>query len=232
MKHNFIRGLKAGIPIGLGYFSVSFSFGIMAVSLGFDWWQAVIVSMACVTSAGQLAGISIMASPGQYMQMLISQITINIRYSFMSISLSQKVETKLTGIWRWLYAFMITDEIFGVATMEKSVTRSFLAGLFIIPYLGWSLGTLSGALLGNVLPPIIMSSLCLAMYGMFVAIVAPAAKEYKPLCIIILLTLLLSTAQFYLPLLKEIPSGLAICFCAIIAAAIGAKFFPIEEVGK
>ena len=94
MKSNFLRGVKSGIPIGLGYLSVSFSFGIMAASMGFYWWQAVLISMTCVTSAGQLAGIGIMVNPGQYLQMLISQMTINVRYSFMSISLSQKCSEK------------------------------------------------------------------------------------------------------------------------------------------
>lgn len=232
MKSDLLRGLKAGIPIGLGYLSVSFSFGIMAVSMGFYWWQAVLISMTCVTSAGQLAGIGIMISPGQYLQMLISQLTINIRYSFMSISLSQKTDPKFKGIYRWLYGFLITDEIFGVASMEKSVSRSFMSGLYIMPYLGWTFGTLFGALLGNILPHAIMSALCLAMYGMFVAIVAPPSKEYKPLWTVVLLTLLLSAAQFYLPLLKEIPSGLAVCIVAIIAAVVGAKFFPIEEASS
>ena len=81
---NYTRGLKAGIPIALGYLSVSFTFGIIAISYGLSWWQALIISMTTVTSAGQFAGIGIMLHPGQYFQMLISQITINIRYSFMS----------------------------------------------------------------------------------------------------------------------------------------------------
>ncbi len=228
-KNDFIRGFKGGFPIGLGYLSVSFSFGIMAVSYGFSWWQALIISMACVTSAGQLAGIGIMVTPGQYLQMLVSQLTINIRYSFMSISLSQKLSANFGTLKRFLFGFLITDEIFGVASTEKEVTPVYLFGLYLLPYLGWTLGTLSGALLGNILPAIVMSALCLAMYGMFVAIVAPVAKAHKPLMLVVLFTLGLSTAQYYLPLLREIPAGLAVCIIAILAAGIGAWLFPIEE---
>jgi predicted branched-subunit amino acid permease len=112
----FKRGLKAGIPIGLGYLSVSFTFGIMAAAYGFSWWQALIISLTTVTSAGQFAGIGMMLQPGQYVAMLISQLTINIRYSFMSISLSQKLEDRFRGIYRWLLAFFMTDEIFAVAS--------------------------------------------------------------------------------------------------------------------
>lgn len=126
---NYTRGLKAGIPIALGYLSVSFTFGIIAISYGLSWWQALIISMTTVTSAGQFAGIGIMLHPGQYFQMLISQITINIRYSFMSISVGQKADERFTGLSRWILGFMMTDEIFAVAAQEESVSRSFFAGL-------------------------------------------------------------------------------------------------------
>lgn len=176
--NNYTRGLKAGIPIALGYLSVSFTFGIIAISYGLSWWQALIISMTTVTSAGQFAGIGIMLHPGQYFQMLISQITINIRYSFMSISVGQKADERFTGLSRWILGFMMTDEIFGVAAQEESVSRSFFAGLATLPYLGWSVGTLLGAILGSILPDRLMSALSLAIYGMFVAIVVPEMKKH------------------------------------------------------
>lgn len=229
IKNSFIRGLKSGIPIGLGYLSVSFSFGIMAVSMGFHWWQAVIISMVTVTSAGQLAGIGIMINPGQYIEMLISQLTVNVRYSFMAISLSQKTDSKFKGIYRWLLGFFITDEIFAVASNEKSVSRSFFAGLSLIPWLGWTMGTLTGALLGNILPDELMSALCIAIYGMFVAIIAPKAKKSLSLLIVVAIALVLSCIFYYAPVLKEISSGISISVCAILAALIGAFIFPVKE---
>ena len=226
---SYIRGVKAGIPIGLGYLSVSFTFGIMAVSYGFTWWQAVLISMTTVTSAGQFSGIGTMLHTGQYLEMLISQLTINIRYSFMSISLSQKTDEKFKGIWRWIFAFMMTDEIFAVASTEKEVRRSFFAGLMTTPYIGWTLGTLIGALLGNILPQRLMSALGLAIYGMFVAIVMPGMKESKAVLIVVLLAVGLSSLFYYVPILSQVSSGLAISICAIIAALAGAVFFPVKE---
>lgn len=225
----FQRGLQAGIPIGLGYFSVSFTFGIMAVSYGLKWWQAVLISMTTVTSAGQFAGIGIMMNTGHYMEMLISQLTINIRYSFMSVSLSQKTDKRFKGIYRWLLGFMMTDEIFAVASQEKEVCRSFFAGLSVIPYIGWTSGTLAGALLGNVLPHRLMSALGLAIYGMFVAIVVPEMKKCRSVILVVLLALLLSSLFYYVPGLNRISSGLSISICAILAAAVGAILFPIKE---
>lgn len=229
---DFKRGFFAGFPIGLGYLSVSFTFGIIAVSYGFSWWQAVIISMTTVTSAGQFAGIGIMTSPGHYIEMLVSQLTINIRYSFMSISLSQKVDSKFTGIKRWLCGFLMTDEIFAVASAEKEVSASFFAGLGVLPYFGWSLGTLLGALLGNVLPDRIMSALSLAIYGMFVAIVVPEMKKSRPVLIVVIIALALSCLFYYVPGLNSIPSGLTVSICAILAAALGAFLFPVDNPDK
>lgn len=227
--NNFVRGLKAGIPIGLGYLSVSFTFGIMAVSYGFKWWQAVLISMTTVTSAGQFAGIQIMLMPGNYIEMLISQLTINIRYSFMSISLSQKADSKFKGIYRWIMGALMTDEVFAVSITEPVVTRSFFAGLMTIPYLGWSIGTLAGALLGNVLPDSLISAFGLAIYGMFIAIVIPEMKQSKAVIYVVIAALVISSIFYYVPLLKEISSGLAISICAIIAAVAGAILFPVKE---
>ena len=223
------RGLRYGIPIAVGYLSVSFTFGIMAVSYGFAWWQAVVISLFTVTSAGQFAGIGVMMVPGQYIEMLVSQLTINIRYSFMSLSLSQKVDSKFKGIYRWLLGFFMTDEIYAVASAEKEVSRSFFAGLSTLPLLGWTFGTMAGALLGNVLPESLMSALSLAIYGMFVAIVAPVMKKDKAVALVAVLAAGFSCAFKFLPMLNQVSSGLVISICAIAAAIIGAVFFPVKD---
>ena len=226
---NFKRGLAAGIPIALGYLSVSFTFGIMAVSYGLAWWQALIISMTTVTSAGQFAGIGIMIHPGQYFQMLISQITINIRYSFMAISVGQKADSRFKGLSRWLLGFMMTDEIFAVATQEESVSRSFFAGLATLPYIGWALGTLFGAILGSILPERLLSALSLAIYGMFVAIVVPEMKKSRPVVLVVILAIALSCLFYYVPFLSTISSGITITVVAIASAVIGSLLFPVAD---
>lgn len=228
-KNEFLKGLKSGIPIGLGYLSVSFSFGIMAVACGLSWWQALLVSMTNLTSAGQLAGINIMASPYQYIEMLVSQLTINIRYSFMSVSLSQKADPRLKGLSRWLFGFFITDEIFAVAVSRDTVTRAFMGGIAVFPYIGWASGTVIGALAGNILPASVMSALCLAMYGMFIAVVAPAAVKSMRLLAICAIAAALSCAFEFLPYLSYVSGGLAVSITAVAAAVIGALLFPIKE---
>lgn len=225
----FVKGLKAGIPIGIGYLSVSFTFGIMAISLGFSWWQAVLISAFTLTSAGQLAAIGIMTVPFQYLSMLISQLTINLRYAFMSVSLTQKVSKDFKGIKRWFLGFFMTDEIFAVASSEKTVTTLYFLGLSVMPWLGWTFGTLAGSLMGSILPDLFVASLSIAIYGMFLAIIIPPAKRSRPILAVILAAALLHCALRFLPILKEIPSGIAISLAAILSALLGAALFPITE---
>ncbi len=225
---NYKRGLLAGIPIALGYLSVSFTFGIIAISYGLTWWEATLISMTTVTSAGQFSGVQTMRFPGLWLDMLISQLTINVRYSFMSIALSQKLDRKFRGIWRWILGFTITDEIFAVAISEDRVTRSFFAGLSTLPYIGWALGTLLGALLGNVLPASILSALGLALYGMFVAIVVPVMKTERPVILVVIIAACLSIAFTYIPVLSKVSSGIAISICAILSSTIIALIKPVE----
>lgn len=228
IKQSYLRGLRAGIPIGLGYLSVSFTFGILAVSLGLYPWQALLISLLTLTSAGQLAGVQGMAVPGGYLSMLVAQLTINMRYSFMSVSLSQKAGARFRGVWRWLLGFFITDEIFAVASAEKEVSRSFFLGLATLPYFGWATGTIVGAVMGDVLPAALSSALCIGIYGMFVAIVVPPAAKERPLLFVVLVALVLSCLFYYLPPLSALESGLCVSISAIAAAALGALFFPID----
>ena len=228
-KSQLKKGIASGLPIGLGYLSVSFTFGIMATSAGLSWWQALLISMLNLTSAGQLAGINIMIHPMQYIEMLIAQVTINIRYSFMSVSLSQKTDDSFKMKDRWILGGFVTDEIFGVAITEDKVNKYFFAGLTILPYIGWASGTLIGSLLGNVLPDIVLNSLNIALYAMFIAIIIPEAKKSKAITIVSLIAVGLSCIFYFVPALSNISSGLTICICAVAATCIGAILFPIKE---
>ena len=231
----FLEGIRDGIPIGLGYLSVSFTFGIAAVAPSngggaLTVWQALLISMTNLTSAGQVAGLQIMLCGGTLLEMAISEFIINLRYSLMSISLSQKVNKKFKGIYRWLLGFGITDEIYAVAVLHKGeVSRSYFLGLMTIPYIGWSLGTLLGALSGNLLPAIVCSALGLAIYGMFIAIIVPPMKKTRSTLIVVCISIILSCLFAYVPGLNKVSVGFTIIICAVVASVIGAVFFPIDD---
>ncbi len=230
MENNkFFKGLTDGLPICFGYFAVSFAFGISAVKGGLSWLEALLISAFNLTSAGQVAGLGIILGGGSLIEMAVSQLVINSRYSLMSVSLSQKLSEKIPLLHRFIIAFGNTDEIFGVSISNKgTVGKRYMYGLILTPYLGWSLGTLFGAVLGNVLPEIIISSLGLAIYGMFVAIVVPVVKKEKPTLLCVLFAILLSCLFNYIPALQVIPSGFVIIICAVIPSLIFAFAAPIE----
>ncbi len=224
------EGMQDGIPIALGYVSVSFTFGLMAVNVGMSWWQAVLISMTCITSAGQFAGLDIMVAGGAFIEMALSQFVINLRYALMALSLSQKVDKSLNTPWRFITGVGITDEIFAVAMSRKGkVDRRYLSGLIIVPYLGWAVGTVMGALLGSVLPTALSDALGIAIYGMFLAIIIPKAKENYRFLFVILIAAAMSCAFKWLPVLCKLSSGFVVIICAVVASAIGAWLYPVPS---
>ena len=230
MKKDFSRGVVDGIPICLGYLSVSFAFGIFAVESGLKIWQAVMVSMFCVTSAGQLAAVPIMTAGGGLLELAVSQLVINMRYALMSISLSQKLDKDVATPHKLAISFINTDEVFAVASGQRgSVGKAYLYGLICTPWLGWVSGTLIGAVAGNVLPAIVTASLGVAIYGMFVAIVVPEVKKSKATALCVAIAVALSCLFYYVPGLSRIPSGFTIIICAVVASGIMAFVAPVKE---
>ena len=183
VQNSFWAGFHDGVPIGLGYLSVSVTFGMMAVTGGLPVWAAVAISMTNVTSAGQFAGLSLIFGGGTLFETALTQFVINLRYALMSLSLSQKLERRVSLIDRMLFSFMMTDEVFAVASGQKGeVGKRYLFGVMIAPYCGWALGTLCGAVASGFLPPSVRSALSIAIYGMFIAIVVPPmmARVWAP----------------------------------------------------
>ncbi len=228
------RGLLHGLPIALGYLSVSFAFGIQASKAGLFPWQALLVSMLNVTSAGQVAGLSLMAAGAGLAEMALTQLVINIRYALMSLSLSQKLDGSMTLPHRLLFSFCNTDEVFAVASGQPGkVGRAYLYGLICGPYMGWALGTLLGALAGDVLPASLTGALGIAIYGMFIAIVLPPFRKQKEVRLAVLTAVALSCLFAYAPFFSFLTAGFRIILCAVLASALAALVLPgpLEEDG-
>lgn len=227
---NFKRGIQDGIPIGLGYFAVSFTFGMMAVSGGLTAWQAVLISLTNLTSAGQFAGLGIIVAGGSMWEMALTQLVINLRYCLMSFSLSQKLENNISTGHRLAVAFGVTDEIFGVsASQEGRLSPWYNYGVMSMAIPGWTLGTLVGAVLGNVLPGFLVSALNVAIYGMFLAVIIPPAKKNKSVLGVVIGAMAVSTVFAVVPVLNKVSSGFVIIITTLIVAGLAAHFSPIPE---
>ena len=223
-------GVRTGLPVGMGYFSVSFGFGAMAAAQGVKTVHAVLISLTNLTSAGQFAGLTLMVAGAVLWEVILTQLVINSRYALMSLALSQKMGRRIGLVPRLLIAFFNTDEIFALAmAREDALTVPFMLGLGTLPILGWTGGTLFGALAGSVLPVNIRAALGVMLYGMFIAIVVPPARKEKPVLAVVTMALLLSCLFTWLPGLKSVSSGISVVICTAAAAALCAAVFPVQD---
>lgn len=225
----FRKGLRDGLPICLGYLSVSFAFGMMAVEGGLPVWAAVLISMTNLTSSGQFAGTALIFAGGSYLEIGITTFVINIRYMLMSLSLSQKVDPNMSALSRSILSFGNTDEVFAVAMQQQGkIPSRYLSGLILTPYCGWTLGTFLGAACTGILPPSVRSALGIAIYGMFIAIIIPPSRHSRAVLVTVLLSTAISCLFAFTPGFEQLSSGWVIIICAILAAGYAAFRFPVD----
>ena len=224
------KGLKDGLPIGLGYLAVSFSFGIQALKANLTWPQAVMMSALNLTSAGQFAALDTISAMGTYVEMALSQLIINLRYCLMSSSLSQKMGENTPFFHRFFIAFGNTDEVFALSVaQDKPLSPYYSYGLMSMAIPGWTLGTLLGGIAGNILPDRALSALGVALYAMFCAIIIPPAKKSKILTTVIIIAMIASAIFTFIPLLRDVPSGIRVIILTVGIAGIAAWLAPVKE---
>ena len=228
MKRQILFGMKDGIPIALGYLSVAFGFGIFAASLGITPIESWLISATNLTSAGQVAGVGIIAAAGSYLEMALTQLVINIRYSLMGLSLSQKLDDSFRTPQRLIVSYGITDEIFAMACSKAGkLTPGYIYGLIITPFIGWTTGTILDAMAGGGLPAQLTDALGIMLYAMFLAVIIPAARQEKSILTVIAIAAVISILFYYV--FTTISGGFAIILSAVAAAAIGALIRPIDD---
>lgn len=232
-KNEFINGIKDGIPICLGYFSVSMAFGLTAVLSGFPIWAAILTSLTNLTSAGQFAGTNIVLAGGRLVELAITTLIINMRYFLMSLSVSQKVDSSVTLAQRLFISFGITDEIFAVSMRHtRPLTVSYMAGLITTPLIGWTSGTAAGAIATSIMPQSLSSAMGIALYAMFIAIIVPPARERKNVFAAVSMAILLSVGFAYIPLFEKLSSGWSVIIITVAVSALCSVLFPLSEEQK
>jgi predicted branched-subunit amino acid permease len=229
-RTSFLKGLYDGIPIALGYIAVSFTLGIAAKKAGLTAWQAALMSITNNTSAGEFAALGLIYSGATYMELALTQFVINLRYSLMSASLTQKLSQSMPFYHRFFIAYGVTDEIYGVSVGTEGKLNPFYSyGLISMAAPAWCLGTIFGVVMGNILSANILRALSVALYGMFIAIIIPPARKNKVLAGLIIVTMAASMLFTYLPLVREISAGFRIIILTLILAGIAAVLFPVKD---
>ncbi len=228
MKNSLFKGMYHGIPIALGYFSVSFGFGILAVRCGLSVFSAGMISLTNLTSAGQAAGVDVIAAGGTIIEMILVQITINLRYSLMALSLSQKLDKSFTPIHRLIASYGITDEIFAVCSaQEDRLKPSYMYGMISVAALGWTSGTVLGAAAGSLLPESVSDAMGIVLYGMFLAIIIPPSRKKLSVLLTVIIAAVISILFRYV--ITVVSGGFAVIISAVVAAAAAAFLFPIND---
>jgi len=228
--YEFKDGLVKGVPIGLGYLPVSFTFGIMVVSGGLPAWLAIFTSLSNLTSAGQFAGVQLILAGVGYFEIALTVFVINMRYMLMSLALSQKIESGTKLYQRLIFGFGITDEVFAIASVEKKkLTAEYMYGLMTCPIVGWTIGTALGAFTSGILPERLADAMGIALYSMFIAIIIPPAKKSIPILVTILEAVAVTCIFKYVSVFDFISDGFKIILATIIAAGISAVIFPVKD---
>lgn len=229
-RNDFLRGLKNGAPICLAYLAVSFTFGLLAENNGIPVWIATLISATNLTSAGQFAGLNMMILSTSLYEIAITVFVINSRYVLMGLSLSQQLETEVGTVKRIIMSLFITDEIYAVASAEGTkLSFPYYIGLATTPYLGWTIGTLTGGLVNSVLPQSLQIAANVALYCMFIAIFIPPARKSKAVLVCVAISAGLSCALYFIPGLNKISFGFRTVIATVLSAAITALIFPVKE---
>lgn len=226
----FREGFRDGIPIALGYFAVAFSLGIQAGAIGLDALQGFLLSALVNASAGQYAALTVIAALGTYAQMAVMSLIANARYMLMSAALSQRFSESTPFYHRFLVAFGITDEIFGISIARPGYINPFYNyGAFAIASPGWAIGTACGIIAGDVLPTILVEALGVALFGMFLAIIIPPCRENRLIGAIVLISFAASYAATILPWLRDLSSGTVTIILTVVISGIAALLFPVHN---
>lgn len=227
----FLKGMRAGIPIAMGYFAVAMALGINAVGAGIAPFEAALASLLNNASAGEYIAFTLIAANASYAELIAMEAVANSRYLLMSASLSQKIEENTSIFKRLLLGFTVTDEIFGVSMMQGGrVSPYFTYGAFIVATTGWTGGTLVGALMGNILPTTVVGALGVGLYGMFISVFVPEAKNNRIVAALVIISFILSAVFEFMPYINSIPGGVRIIILTVLISLGAAIFFPIKDV--
>ncbi len=226
----FTQGMRDGLPIGLGYFAVSFSLGIAARSAGLTAFEGFFASLFTNASAGEHVVFSLIGAGTTVLEIILITLITNARYLLMSCALSQRLSPETPMRHRLLIGADVTDELFGIAIARKGYlepTYYFGAMVTSIPF--WATGTALGIVMGNLLPLRVVSALSVALYGMFLAVIIPPSRKNRVVAILVVISFLLSFLAAKLPAISTLSEGNRTILLTVLIAGAAALLFPVKE---
>lgn len=222
------NGMKDGIPIALGYLAVSFSLGIAAKNVGLTPGQGFLVSILCNASAGEYAGFTSIGAMAAYLEIALATLVANARYMLMSCAMSQRIDPKMPFFHRFIMAFHVTDELFGIAIARPGYLNPYYSyGAALIASPAWGIGTMLGVIAGNMLPIRLVSAFSVALYGMFLAVIIPPARKSKIVAGLIIISFVFSYLAATMPVVSSLSEGTRTIILTVVIASAAAILFPV-----
>lgn len=216
-NEEFKRGLQAGISIGIGYFPIAITFGLLAKTTGLTISETMLMSLLVFAGAAQYISLSLLTLGTGIFEIILTTFIVNIRHFLMSASLNEKCEEDhVTN--RLIYSFGITDETFSVAaTREGTVTTGYLLGLISVAYSSWVVSSGLGHLVGGSLPQTLQESMSVALYAMFIGLLVPSMKTSIKVVFLAVLAASFNTIFIFSEVLT---TGWAIVVATLLSAGL------------
>ena len=176
----FLSGMRAGLPVALGYVPIAIAFGALATKARLSPQEAVLMSALVFAGASQFMAVGMMLSGAGGLQIVLATLFVNLRHLIMSMAVHHTVK-EATPSWRSLLSFGITDETFALLTLQDTEgqthhTHWFAAGLMGVAYAGWVLGTAMGSFGAQMIPPSVSAAMIIGLYAMFIALLTPHVR--------------------------------------------------------
>jgi 4-azaleucine resistance transporter AzlC len=225
--HKFWGGIKAGLPVAIGYIPIAIAFGLLAKALGIPNYISALMSLIIYAGASQFIGINLLVAGASFGEIIIATFLLNLRHFLMTGTLSQRLEENVSGPWRALLAFGVTDETFSISALNKEETLSkyFILGLNTIAFAAWNAGTWLGLFVATGLPEVVKASMGIALYAMFIGLLVPHIKKEKPALVVAVLAVFINSVSYYLSSMLGFSGGWGIIIATVASAAIGAHIF-------
>lgn len=220
-REQFFRGLKAGVPVMFGFIPVAIAYALSARQAGFSALETILMSLMVYAGSSQMMAVGMLSTGSAMGPIVLATFLLNLRHFIMSTYVMRELPEKTRLPQRLLSAFCITDEGFAVFSAQKDENRTmpFFAGLAVITYLSWVGGSAIGAFASGLIPQTLLNSFNIALYAMFIALLAPGLSGKPKLCLLVLFTAALSAL-----LGRLMPASWALILSTLAGAAVGAVF--------
>ena len=229
-KDVFLQGVRDGVPIALGYFAVAFSLGIAARNAGLTALQGFVASTLCIASAGEYALFTLIGAGATLVETALLTLITNARYFLMSCALSQRIDPAMPNYHRYIFGAGVTDEIFGISVARPGYLEpAYNYGAMAVSVPAWAVGTALGIVMGNLLPPRVVSALSVALYGMFLAIIIPPVKTDRAIALCVIAGFVCSWLSGAVPPLSSLSAGTRVILLTVVIASAAAMLFPVKE---